>query len=94
MGLVYSDITLVNGDNLVLARKHIIGQEEIREMQVNMLVDTGSYNLCINEVIQSQLQFPIVEKRKINDGSVIECDVVDNVEIRLKNRVTTCRAMV
>lgn len=96
MGLVYADITLINGDDLVLARKHIIGQEEIRQMHVNMLVDTGSYNLCINEIIQSQLQFPVVEKRKgkTADERVIECDVVDNVQVRFKNRATTCRAMV
>lgn len=96
MGLVYAEITLINGEDITLARRHIIGQEEIKQMQINMLVDTGSYNLCINEVIQSQLQFPVVEKRKgeTADGRVIECDVVDNVQVRFKNRATTCRAMV
>ena len=96
MGLVYADITLINGEDLVLAKRNIIGQEEVKEMQISMLVDTGSYNLCINEDIQSQLQFPIVEKRmgETADGRIIECDVVDNVQVRFKNRATTCRAMV
>jgi clan AA aspartic protease len=96
MGLVYAEIKLINGDDLALARKHIIGLEEVKEMTLNMLVDTGSYNLCINEVIQSQLQFPVVEKRKAvtADNRIIECDVVSNVEVRFKNRATTCRAMV
>ena len=96
MGLVYADITLINGDDLAMVRRYKIGEDEVRKMQVNMLVDTGSYNLCINEEIQSQLQFPVVEKRngETADGRVIECDVVDNVQVRFKNRATTCRAMV
>ncbi len=96
MGLVYADITLINGDDLAMVRRYKIGEDEVRKMQVNMLVDTGSYNLCINEEIQAQLQFPVVEKRngETADGRVIECDVVDNVQVRFKNRATTCRAMV
>ena len=30
MGLVYADIELINGDDMVLARKHYIGEEDIR----------------------------------------------------------------
>lgn len=96
MGLIYADIELINGDDMALARKHFLGEEDIKRMHVSMLVDTGAYNLCINESIQEQLQFPIVEKRKAEtaDGRIVEMDVVDNVEVRFKNRATTCRAMV
>ena len=96
MGLVYAEIELINGDDLVLARKHYIGEDEVKHMHVSMLVDTGAYNLCINESIQEQLQFPIVEKRKAEtaDGKIVEMDVVSNVEVRFRNRATTCRAMV
>ena len=41
MGLVYAKITLINGEDLVLAKRHIIGVKEIKEMTINMLVDTG-----------------------------------------------------
>ena len=96
MGLVYADVTLINGEDLILAKRHYIGEEEVKQMNINMLIDTGSYNLCINEEIQSQLQFPIEERRNFEtaDGRIIECDVVDNVQVRFKNRETTCRAMV
>ena len=96
MGLVYADITLINGEDLILAKRYYIGEEEVKQMNITMLVDTGSYNLCINEEIQAQLQFPIVERRngETADGRIIECDVVDNVQVRFKNRATTCRAMV
>ena len=96
MGLVYAAIELLNGDDLAMVRRYKIGEDEVRRMHVNMLVDTGSYNLCIKEEIQVQLQFPSVEKRtgETADGRMIECDVVDNVQVRFKNRATTCRAMV
>ena len=96
MGLVYADIELINGYDLENARRYIIGEDEIRRMHVNMLVDTGSIMLCINESIQEQLQYPVTEKRKAEtaDGRIIECDVVSGVELRFKNRQTTCRAMV
>lgn len=96
MGLVYADITLINGEDMILAKRHVIGEEEIKKMSLRMLVDTGSYNLCINEEIQEQLQFPVVEKRKAEtaDGRIVECDVADNVQVRFKNRAATCRAMI
>lgn len=94
--MVYAEITLINGEDLVLARRNIIGDEEVKRMRVNALVDTGSYMLCINEVIQEQLQLPVVEARKAQmaDGSVIECDVVAPVELLFKNRRSTQSAMV
>jgi clan AA aspartic protease len=96
MGLVYADIELLNGEDISLARNHVIGQEEIKRLNINMLVDSGALNLCINEVIQEQLQFPVVGKRSAEtaDGRIIECVVVDFVVVKFKNRDTTCRAMV
>lgn len=96
MGLVHAEIELISGDDLVMARRHIIGEEEIKRVRVTALVDTGAIMLCINENIQEQLQFPYHGKRVIEtaDGRRIECDVVGNVELRFKNRDTTCRAIV
>jgi hypothetical protein len=78
MGLVYAEIELINADALALVRKKIIGEEEVKRMPVNVLVDTGVYMLSINEAIQEQLQLPFLEKRKaaLADGSVDEYDVV------------------
>jgi clan AA aspartic protease len=96
MGLVHAEIELINGGDLEMVRRSFMDQDEVKRMYVTMLVDSGAYNLCINEVIQEQLQFPIVEKRKAQmaNGSIEEFDVVGNVEVRFKNRATTCRAMV
>jgi clan AA aspartic protease len=96
MGLVYADIELINAGDIEMARRHIIGEDEIKRMHINALADTGSYMLCINETIQEQLQFPVVEKRKaqLANSSVLECDVVSMVELKFKNRRTICNAMV
>lgn len=96
MGLIYADIELINGDDMALARRHYLGEEDIKRMHVSMLVNSGAHHLCINESIQAQLQFPLVEKRKVKaiNDSILELDIVDNVEVRFKNRATTCRAMV
>ena len=96
MGLVYADITLINGEDLVLAKNHIIGEEEVKQMNVSMLVGSGAYMLAINESIQEQLKLPVVEKRKAQmaNGSIEEYDLVGPVEVRFKNRQSTCRAMV
>jgi len=96
MGLVYADIELINSFDLEMARRHMIGEEEVKRMHINMLVDTGSYMLAINETIQEQLQFPVVEKKKaqLAKGHVVECDVVAPVEVRFKNRRSVCSAMI
>lgn len=63
---------------------------------MNALVDSGSYMPAINEVIQAQLQLPVVEKRKalLANGHVVECDVVSPIEIRFKNRRSSGTALV
>lgn len=96
MGLVYADIELINGDDLAMVRRGYMGEEEVKSMHVNALVDTGSYMLCINENIQEQLQLPVLETRKgqMANGSVSEYEVVGPIELKFRNRRTLCNAMV
>lgn len=95
MGLL-AEIEIINGGDLEMVRRNLMDKDEVRRMFVSMLVGSGAYNLCINEVIQGQMEFPIVERRKAQmaNGSIEEFDVVGNVEVRFKNRAPTCRAMV
>ena len=87
MGIVYADIELINGDDLALVRNKIKGEEEVRRIHVNMLVDTGSVYMCINENIQEQLKLPVLEQRKgqLANGHIVEYDVVGPLEVRFKN---------
>ena len=52
--------------------------------------------MVLNENIQEQLKLPVIGKKKAQmaDGRIIECNVVGPVELRFKNRETTCRAII
>jgi clan AA aspartic protease len=96
MGLIYANIELINAIDLGMSKRSIIGIDEIKRLNVNMLVDTGSEYMCINETIQQQLDLPVLEKRKVvlADGSVVEYDVVGPIEVRFENRRCSVDAMV
>jgi clan AA aspartic protease len=96
MGLVYADILLINGEDLILAKRNIIGEDEVKQMNVKMLADSGSYMMAINETIQEQLNLPVIEKRKAQmaDGRVNEYEVVGPIEVKFKNRRCSVDAMV
>ncbi len=96
MGLIYAEVEIINGDDLALVRRNVIGLEEVKRMHITALVDSGSYMLAINENIQEHLQLPVVERRKyqLANGVIAEYDMVAPVELRFKNRQTTCRAIV
>lgn len=96
MGHVFAEIELISTEDLLDARRHLIGEEEVKRMRVTMMVDSGAYNLCINENIQSYLQLPFQERKRceIADGQVVECDVVGPVDLRFANRRTGCYAFV
>jgi len=96
MGLVYATFELINADDQALARRHVIGEEEIKRMNVNMLVDSGAYMMAINEAIQEYMQLPLQGRKRsvMADGSVIELDFVGPINIIFKNRSSVCRAVV
>ncbi len=96
MGLIYADIEIINSYDLESVRRGHIDIDEVKRMHVNMLVDTGSYMLAINENMQEYLQIPVVDRKTgmLANGQPIRCDVVGPVEIRFKNRRTICQAMV
>ncbi len=96
MGLVYADIELTNTTDVELAKRSFIGMEEIKSIKLTMLVDSGAYMMAINDTIQSQLELPFIEKRKVQvaDGRVVEYDVVGPVNVKFANRKATCNAFV
>lgn len=96
MGMVYAEIELINVIDLELAKRHVVGEEEIRRMRLNMLADSGAIMMAINENIQEVLQLPFIEKRKavMADGNVVEYDTVGPILVKFKNRTATCYAFV
>ena len=96
MGLVYAEIELINGGDLELARRNILDPEDIKRMSVEMLVDSGSYYMCINETVKEQLDLSVIEKRKgqLAKGQIVEYEVVGPIEVKFKNRRCHVDAMV
>ena len=96
MGLIYADIELINGEDIVMARRGYMDRDEIKRIKLNILVDTGSYMLAINENIQSILQLPVTEKKRaqLATGESVWCDVVAPIQILFQNRTSNCSALV
>jgi clan AA aspartic protease len=96
MGLVYAEIELINADDLAYAKKHIIGQEEVKRTVVNALVDTGAIMLTINDSIKVQLGLDVLEYRTCQtaDGRIMKLEVVGPIEVKFKNRRSMTQALV
>lgn len=95
MGKIYAEIELVNSNDLALSYEGHISEEEVRRMDVRMLVDSGAYNLSINEGIRAQLGLRVIGEQvfELADGTHRTFKVVGPVDIRFKNRDTTARAV-
>jgi len=96
MGYIYADVTLANATDSVLAMRGTIKDEDVRQMTVSALVDSGAYLLTIDESLKTQLGLDVREVREVElaDGSRSECEIVGPVDLHFKNRSTTCRALV
>ena len=47
------------------ALSHIIGENELKSLRLNMLADSGACMMTINKTIQLQLLLLFIEKRKV-----------------------------
>jgi clan AA aspartic protease len=96
MGLVQTEIVLKNVKDKMKAEEGLISESQVRQVTVNSLVDTGAWTLVINEAVREKLGLDIVgnETATLADGSREEYDLAGPVEVRWKNRRTTCEALV
>ena len=96
MGYVRAEIELTNEDDKAFNRRGQLPENEIRRVTTRALVDSGAYDLILNQEIQDRLQLPVLGKRlvKLADETVIEVDIVGPVEVRFETRATTVRALV
>jgi len=96
MGLVHAQLRIVNTGDLEMVRRGYMKKEEVKEIEVKALVDTGAYMLAINEHVKNQLDLPVIERQEVElaDGTLKEMDIAGPVEVYFKNRSTTVRAAV
>jgi clan AA aspartic protease len=96
MGQIHVSIDLINPIDAENARRLMIDPDEVRQITVRALVDTGALLMVINENIQEYLQLPIVDYRRLElaNGKCMECPVVGPLMIRCVDEITNCNAVV
>jgi clan AA aspartic protease len=65
-------------------------------MEVNALVDTGSWDLVINEEVRQSLGLRVVETREVEAaGGIIEtCGISEAVTVHWEDRFVVCNAII
>ena len=96
MGFIYATIELINNWDLEHVRRGLMDKDEVKSIRAEMLVDTASLYLCINETVNEVLNLPFLRKRKgrLANEQVVEYDIVGPVELRFENRAFLTEAMV
>lgn len=96
MGLIFTDIELLNAGDMYNFRRKQIAQEQVRSVKVNALVDSGAYMLTINQKVAQELGADEIDENTaiLADGSKIRVPVVGPIEVRFQNRRTTVDAVV
>ena len=95
MGLVYADLILRNATDVTNTKRGLMKDDEIRQMPVTAMVDTGSINLVINEAVRKQLGLTLEDSREatLADGSKCKFSHTEPVQIQWKNRKAVLQAI-
>ena len=96
MGLVRTEITLKNVEDIIRAKDGHLKEEGIRQTTVKALVDTGAWTLAINEAIREKLGVPFtgVGPGTLADGRREQYRLAGPLEVWWKNRRIVCEALV
>ena len=96
MSVVSTEITLKNEIDSAFAEKGYIKENEIRQMTVQAIVDTGAWTMVINEDIRQKLGLRDKGFGEANlaDGQKAYFPMAGPLEVRWKNRHMICEALV
>ena len=96
MGLVHTEITLINSIDAANAKTGIVKEQDIRRITVKALVDTGAWTLVINEEIREKLGLDIegTDLGTLTDGTRVMYNLAGPLEVRWKDRRAVCDALV
>ena len=98
-----TDITLKNGADVVDARRGLIKADEVRQMTVKAIVDTGAWTIVINEetrdklgLLESGIGEATAPTQRVGDadGQQGEYPMAGPLEIWWEKRRFTCDALV
>jgi clan AA aspartic protease len=96
MSTFNEEIILINVNDRALASHGVISESEIRRVTVDACVDTGAWNLVLNEDVRARLGLELdgSEFSTLADGTTEEYAMTEPVEIRWENRKFTLNAQV
>jgi clan AA aspartic protease len=96
MSIVYTELTLKNVIDAAFAEKGYIKKDEIRQMTVQAIVDTGAWTLVINNETREKLGLRDtgVGEATFADGQNGEYPMAGPLEVWWKNRHLVCEALV
>ena len=96
MGYVHAEIELISEYDVLRNYEGLLPEEQIRRVTTTALVDTGAWDLVINEEVQQRLNLRIVGKQtvKLADETLLEVNIVGPVAIRFEDRTAITTAIV
>ena len=96
MGKFRQEVEIINANDTALLKAGYIKESEVRQMKVEMMVDTGAYMICINEELKNQLGLEINDRQEgvLANGDRHLFDIAGPIEIRIHNRRTISEAIV
>jgi len=96
MSVVYAEITLKNGADVNDAKRGRIKDDEVRQMTVQSIVDTGAWTMVINEETRDKLGLldQGSGEATLADRQKEEYPMAGPLEVWWKNRRFICDALV
>ena len=96
MGYVHAEIELTNEGDVEMNYRGLLPENEIRRVTTRALVDSGAWDLVINEEVQRRLNLRVLGKQTVRlaDETLLEVEIVGPVEVRFEERSTIITAVV
>jgi clan AA aspartic protease len=96
LGYIYAELELTNEDDLAYYRRGDLPGEKIQKVTCRALVDSGAWDLVINQDVQSRLNLPFIGREAVSfaDETWLDVDIVGPVNVRFEDHFTIVRAVI
>ncbi|KAK3582172.1 hypothetical protein CHS0354_023706 [Potamilus streckersoni] len=96
MGLTYAKFKLTNAEDIGIASRNLMSEQDVRSMTTDILIDTGAFMMVINENVREQLGLRIINKKTVElaDGRITDLPVAGPIKVEFENRDSICNAVV
>jgi clan AA aspartic protease len=96
MGYIYAELELTNEYDLGYNWRGDLPDEKVQRVTCRALVDSGAWDLVINEEVQSKLNLPLIGRESVTlaDERWLDVDIVGPVRVRFEDHFTIVKAVV